>query len=370
MTASIWDNSGDAVTTVNADNSIPAQKFIATKGQTVFTLTLFSYQIGTNSSIVELNGVAQFIGDDYLESSNTSITLTTAAEGGDQVVVRGIVGSTAAQAAEVSAAQALAAQVASAASQTASAASAIAANASAIAAAASAASAAAASGLNFSGVTQLGVNTALTAVSTKGKLITLSGTGLTITLPASGTLTDGAVIAIQSVGSNNVLSRAGSDTILVNGSNVTSLTVGTGDTAYLVWSSTVGQFILFGGTMQALYSSAFVLTKFYISPDQTITAAGTITLTHNFGVLPKVVDCFLHCLSADVGYGSGDFVRVAGVCDFDGTNSRGVSLNYTANTIILRFGSFVNTFQVLNATTGVAGGITNTKWALVIKAAA
>lgn len=116
MTGSIWTPGGTILSTANADNSYKAQRFTATAGQTVFTLTAFAYAIGTGSLLVFINGVDQFITTDFTETDSTHVTLVTAAEAGDIVVIRGLIGGTGAQAAEVSATASAASATASAAS--------------------------------------------------------------------------------------------------------------------------------------------------------------------------------------------------------------------------------------------------------------
>lgn len=106
MSASIWNPAGTVVPTSNADNTLKHEVFNATAGQTVFTLTTFQYQPATQSLLVEINGVAQVLGLDYTETSNSSITLNSGAEINDQVVIRGYIGGTAAVAAQASAAAA------------------------------------------------------------------------------------------------------------------------------------------------------------------------------------------------------------------------------------------------------------------------
>lgn len=144
MGASIWDGSSTIVSTANADNVYKSQKFTATAGQTLFTLTSFAYQINTSSVEVFINGAAQFgSGVDFTETSNTSITLTEAAEAGDVVFIRGFVGGTNAAAAADSAAQAASSAVTASAAATTASTAATNASASATAAANSAAQAAA-----------------------------------------------------------------------------------------------------------------------------------------------------------------------------------------------------------------------------------
>lgn len=116
MTANIWGEVTDVVSTANADNTYVAQRFVATQGQVLFTLTDFVYQIATGSLLVFVNGVDQYITLDFLETSNSSVTLTTAMQAGDVVVIRGLIGSVASQTAAESAAAADISEAAAAAS--------------------------------------------------------------------------------------------------------------------------------------------------------------------------------------------------------------------------------------------------------------
>lgn len=65
------------------------QEFSATEGQSVFNLTAGSYELGTKSIQVFLDGFRLVRGFDYLETSPTSITLTTPASSGDLLSVVG-----------------------------------------------------------------------------------------------------------------------------------------------------------------------------------------------------------------------------------------------------------------------------------------
>lgn len=111
MTASIWNPAGSSVNTANADNNYKHEIFItdATQASTgIFTLTTFAYQTGTESLIIEVNGVSQVIDTDYTETSNNVVTIPGVLEG-DKVVIRALVGSEASQSAAASAAAAEAA---------------------------------------------------------------------------------------------------------------------------------------------------------------------------------------------------------------------------------------------------------------------
>jgi hypothetical protein len=74
---------------VNVNGTLVPQQFTATAGQTVFTLTSFTYTPGTNSLLVFINGQRQILTRDFLETSSTSFTLVEAVTAGDYVDVIG-----------------------------------------------------------------------------------------------------------------------------------------------------------------------------------------------------------------------------------------------------------------------------------------
>ena len=74
MGASIW-SPGQAV---SAQGLVQDQAFVATAGQTVFTITDFSYEPGTGSLQVFVSGICQRPRVDFTETSTTSFTLDTA----------------------------------------------------------------------------------------------------------------------------------------------------------------------------------------------------------------------------------------------------------------------------------------------------
>jgi lysophospholipase L1-like esterase len=77
MVASIW-NPGPTVTPpVAAGVGLVTEQQTLTAGQTVITLTTFTYVPGTGGVEVYVNGVWLTLGQDYSESSSTTITLVT-----------------------------------------------------------------------------------------------------------------------------------------------------------------------------------------------------------------------------------------------------------------------------------------------------
>ena len=57
--------------------SLQEQTFVATSGQTVFTLTTMQYIPGVNNLAVYVNGLKQIVGQNYVETSATVVTFTT-----------------------------------------------------------------------------------------------------------------------------------------------------------------------------------------------------------------------------------------------------------------------------------------------------
>lgn len=85
---SIW-TPGQAV---SAESSNRVQTFIASLGQTDFTITNFTYEVGTNSLEVDVSGVNQRPGIDFIETGSNSFSLTSPIEEiGTSVFVRGLV---------------------------------------------------------------------------------------------------------------------------------------------------------------------------------------------------------------------------------------------------------------------------------------
>lgn len=62
------------------------EKQVATTGQTLFTLTTMTYNVGSNSLAVYVDGVRQFVPSDYTEGTTTTVTFASAMVGGEEVV--------------------------------------------------------------------------------------------------------------------------------------------------------------------------------------------------------------------------------------------------------------------------------------------
>ena len=64
------------------------QNFVATVGQTIFTLTLFTYTPGTGTLDVFIQGALQTVTTDYTETNSTTVTLVEPCLGGELVTIK------------------------------------------------------------------------------------------------------------------------------------------------------------------------------------------------------------------------------------------------------------------------------------------
>lgn len=106
----------------------------------------------------------------------------------------------------------------------------------------------------------------------------------------------------------------------------------------------------------------------YDSGQQTITAGGTLALSHGLAVQPKIIQIWLHCTSADAGYSTGDEVLIAAGA-IESASGTGIAVVANTSLVTVRFGSAASTFVVTNNVDGTAAAITNSKWKLVVRAA-
>ena len=121
---------------------------------------------------------------------------------------------------------------------------------------------------------------------------------------------------------------------------------------------------------KVLTASQMPFTKSYESPEQTISNAGLVTVTHGFGVLPKLLTFYAVCKVAEHGYSIGDVIKL-GHTDYFATSAGaaiGFTPSLTTTTIDIRYANNANPIIELNKTTGVASLLTNTSWRLIVRA--
>jgi hypothetical protein len=104
------------------------------------------------------------------------------------------------------------------------------------------------------------------------------------------------------------------------------------------------------------------------SAQQTISAAGGLTLAHGLASAPKLYMGVLICVSAEAGYSINDEVLLPVGANVDGAGGvRGVTMTPDATNLNVRFASS-GPLYILNKSTGAFVNITNASWRLVVRA--
>lgn len=108
------------------------------------------------------------------------------------------------------------------------------------------------------------------------------------------------------------------------------------------------------------YFDTLYIAPTYTSTDQTITAAGSLTLAHGLGTQPKHVHVLLVNQTAELGYSINDVMILA----YGGNagNNSGISIVPDATNLNIRFGSAANLFNIVRKDTGATANITNANW--------
>ena len=113
-----------------------------------------------------------------------------------------------------------------------------------------------------------------------------------------------------------------------------------------------------------------VFTKSFVSAEQTITAAGTLSLAHGLAEPPRLMEPVLICKTAENGYSVNDIIPANLSVSSSATDNFGASFEISGSTnIVIRFGSnAVASFLALNKTTGASVALTNANWRLIVRA--
>lgn len=120
--------------------------------------------------------------------------------------------------------------------------------------------------------------------------------------------------------------------------------------------------------MPAAYTPVF--TKSYESAQQTITAAGLLTLAHSLGVAPKLVQAELVCTTGELNWVAGDRMVIACGAGADSASNRGIAVYHDATNVYVRFGSAASPIVIHNKNSGATAAMTIANWKLVMRALA
>ena len=169
------------------------------------------------------------------------------------------------------------------------------------------------------------------------------------------------------VKANAFLDAAGGNTATINGAVPASLASPALTGTPTAPTATVGT-----NTTQ-IATTAFVLangafTKSFESSQQTITAAGALTLAHSLGATPKLIAPFLVCISADLGFSIGDVVLVNPANNSVAASAYGQAISYDATNVYVRYASSVGVYQIITKDTGASATITSASWKFIVRA--
>ena len=123
-----------------------------------------------------------------------------------------------------------------------------------------------------------------------------------------------------------------------------------------------------GGTGQ---TTAIPFKEGFTSAEQTITAAGALTIPHGLSASPSLIQLRLICKTTDLGYSVNDEI-IMSMGSTDGGFSVGISVVPDSTNLNVRYGSYVSAatgvFFVNNKTTGNTATITMANWKLIVRA--
>jgi hypothetical protein len=111
-------------------------------------------------------------------------------------------------------------------------------------------------------------------------------------------------------------------------------------------------------------------TKGFTSAEQTITAAGALTIPHGLGSSPSLMVASLICKTANGGYAIGDEINIpSNVYATSVADNYGLCL-YSNDAINIRvaFGASASTILAVRKDTGAGVALTNSSWKLIVKA--
>lgn len=119
----------------------------------------------------------------------------------------------------------------------------------------------------------------------------------------------------------------------------------------------------------ALVSAICPFTKSFVSSQQTITSAGTLTIAHGLGVAPALVFGELVNQTPELGYTAGQTISIALIPNMSQTTNDGIAVRKDdATNLLVKYGSSTNVFTITNFSAGTAVPITPANWKLVLRA--
>lgn len=115
---------------------------------------------------------------------------------------------------------------------------------------------------------------------------------------------------------------------------------------------------------RAVTANTLPFNKLFTSSEQTISAAGGLTIAHSLGAEPLLMQAHMVCKTAEFNYSIGDKVYTN-----NGTNAnRGFSVSFDSTNLTIRFDDAAVPMRIKDKTTGNEEDATNANWKIVFKA--
>lgn len=199
-------------------------------------------------------------------------------------------------------------------------------------------------------------------LGTDGNYFDITGTTAITSISA---ISVGTVVKLHFDGILTLTHHA-TDLILPSGANITTaagdeaefIEYATGDWRCLNYTKANGQ------SVNPIFSESFA------SAEQTITAAGSLTVAHSLSAKPELLQFRLICKTAEANYSIDDELIVNNLTNNAGSGgaNRGFACTVDATNINIRYADNASTFSVFNKTTGAGTQITNANWKFIIRA--
>lgn len=115
----------------------------------------------------------------------------------------------------------------------------------------------------------------------------------------------------------------------------------------------------------SVIKSSIGLNNRFISPNQTITAAGTLTIAHGLGSNPISTDAYIECVTGENGFSIGDRLRTRDLV-YTQNSVANYNWQYTTDTtnFFVQFGA--GGILAKNKSTGAIVVLTDANWQLVV----
>lgn len=169
----------------------------------------------------------------------------------------------------------------------------------------------------------------------------------------------GAKIAANTITGNKIAlgSDAQGDVMYYNGT----------DWVRLAASATVDWFLQSKGAgANPVWAAAGIFTESYESAEQTITAAGSLTLAHGLSAQPKLYTVSMKCQTGELGYSAGDEFQMTAFDDA-GSGGRGIVIVPDGTNLNVRYGAS-GTIAILRKDNGTVASITFANWKTIFRA--